>query len=184
MDMFENIMKNDKFLESIVVFYIISMSPNLNLLTSERLNEEIKNNRYLQHLIGFLTICYIISTLDVIEGDKKNAKLLFASVIAHMFILISSKMDSKSGIILMISFAIYYIFIKKSNSEELKLNEDKSLNKKEKEKIKKSKRRMTYGFTILMSIIMFYSCFKYMGKKHVQYGGGFNLDKFIFDKRN
>lgn len=172
-------MDNNKYslIKALFIFYFVMLEFSEKTFTrSVRIN--IISDVLCKHLIKCINLAIILRyILKISDVDK----LISQTFIAYMLFLLLSKIEYQWSIIMIGIFIIYFIIdTKMEHSDILNKKIDNVLNDKEKLIIHK-KHNINRGIIIfILFATMIIGCGLYGKKKIVQYGGGFDLRKFIY----
>lgn len=162
----------------ILLFYVLLNTSLLQPLLSKQWTKTVKNNRLIQHIIGFTTIL-TISTLIAGENEEYSNLILY-TVLGYLWFIFSTKMDIHLNIIIVILLLANYMYGNYLSNENKKIKNDNILTREEKDfLINKNLQKDTYIMFILMACIVG-GMFIYSNKKEIQYGGGkYNFVNFL-----
>lgn len=165
-------------IRTLIFLYVALGMSAINESHSGQLKDFVKNNRYIRHLFGF-SVAYIL-TLDALKSNNQLKIVLFSAIVYIIFLL-STKMNLEWSIIVFTLLIIGFVYDNKATAEMNRINKDKNLKTKDIDDIKKTHDKIK-GF-MLMTIIIIVSigAFNYYTTKKEQYGGGFDIDNFVFD---
>jgi hypothetical protein len=182
---FENLFEfknNDiSLLKILLIFYLIIGSGYIKELYSGQMKDFLQNSRCAQHIIGFTTLMVIINLFAKVN-DASN--VFFYSVLGYMFFILSTKLDLHWNLMIIFLLIIVYFIENKFTQQSLEINYNKHLSEDEKNKIINDNKFIKNTIYIFIIIINLAGLFCYINKKKNQYGGNFNLDKFLFNARN
>jgi chromate transport protein ChrA len=163
--------------------YIITSSPTsifiLYLLISTNFTAELLgcslqkalNNIYLKHLLGFMTMfVFVVISNNDLEIMNPFKQLLYTMLFYGIFLL-TTKMDFKWWIVLIIGLFVIYI---------LQLYKNKKITKnEEKEQFENYQKYLTYfiGGVIFLGVLVYY------GKKKAEFKSEFNDFTFFLGKK-
>lgn len=171
-------MNNISITKILLLFYILIGNSLLQPLLSKQWIDNVKNNRIMQHIIGFTTML----TLAILVSEQKEeySNLILYSIVAYLWFIFSTKMDIHFNIIIIVLLLGNYLYDNYLENQITEIINDKILNQNIKNKLievndKKSKYAM---FSIMILIVV--GMFTYSNKKEVQYGGGYNAINFLF----
>lgn len=166
--------------KAILFFYLFIASNYIKDLYAGQLKDYIKQNRFAQHVIGFITMIIIIINIGKVK-EPKNA--VFYATISYIIFVLSTKLDLEWNIAIVILLTIGYIYETKMYNKETESYNDQSLEDKDKDKIKNSNKRMMSLIINSILIIIAIGVFRYVNKKQIQYGGNFDEVTFLFNGR-
>lgn len=163
------------------LFYLVTLGSQSNLLLSDNLRNFIIENRFAQHLLGFLILfTLMINYTSIIEPTKA----LFYTSLTYFFFILTTKM-SLGWNLLIVAMAVFgYFYEQELTYIENRLKEDENVSDEIKKEQKLKHNQLFTGFVALMVAIVVLGTTFYMDKKVNQYGGNFSLDKFFFANKN
>jgi len=165
--------------KALLVFYLLVANSYTRDLYSGQLSQYIQNNRMAQHFVGYLTMILIMTNF-VGVNDVKTAVIY--SSITYLFFIITTKLDLFWNLSVLFILIFAYLYETQIDNKEKKLSKDEAVTKKDIKKIKKNNnkiKKIIFASIFTVSIIGFIF---YFSRKKKQYGGEFDIDKFIFEK--
>ena len=158
------------------IFYIAITSNYINGLLAKQIRDYIDDNRLIQHVIGFFTMFIIITTFGQVI-DTYTA--LFYAFIGYIWFIFSTKLDLHWNIMIIILLFIGYLYENSLVYKEEELRNDPNLDIKIREKImNKDNNYKKWMLSLIVAITLIGTiCYSY--KKHVQYGGNYNLITYV-----
>lgn len=177
-----NVSGDNSYKTSIVkvmfIFYILIMSNYTENLIAKQTREFINQNRYMQHLLGFMTL-YVLITLIDDTIDTKSA--LVYSLFGYIWFIFSTKLDIHWSIIFLIALAIAYMYENDVKKQIVDIRNDNNLTDEQKKKLIDERVDTQSWILWTMIIITVLGTFFYSQKKQEQYGGGFDVFTYIFN---
>jgi hypothetical protein len=170
---------NISLAKAILLFYLIIANNHTKELFSGQFTNFIEDNRYAQHVIGFITMMVMLNIAGGINDAKKN--LLYTSL-AYGWFTMTTKLDLHWNLLIIALLFSGLIYEFGLVDKEIKSLDDESLEEIDIAKIKKKHNRMKTGIIIAIIFVTLIGTFTYYNKKKVQYGGNFDPMKFIFSK--
>jgi len=173
----QNIKSNHTSIAKVLlVFYVLIASSCTDGLMAKQMREYIKDNKFMQHIIGFLTMIVLVS---MIGGVVDTRSIILYALIGYVWFILSTKLDIHWNIIILSLLFIGFMYENSIEVRETELQNDVSLNDIEKQKILSEDiqvRNWIVGSIIIVTIIgtVFYS-----HKKHEQYGGGYDVFAYM-----
>ncbi len=161
----------------LLFFYILIGNSLLQPLLSKQWINTVKNDRIIQHIIGFTTML----TLAILVSDENEeyVNLILYAFIAYMWFIFSTKMDIHFNVIIIVLLLSNYIYDNHLKNDNKKILDDRILNEDIKNSlIIRNKERSQYVMFSIMTLIIC-GMFMYSNKKEVQYGGGYSLFNFL-----
>lgn len=173
----QNIKSNHTSIAKVLlVFYVLIASSCTDGLMAKQMREYIKDNKFMQHIIGFLTMIILVS---MIGGVVDTRSIIQYALIGYVWFVFSTKLDIHWNIIILSLLFIGFMYENSIEVRETEMRNDESLNDIEKQKILSEDiqvRNWIVGGIIIVTIIgtVFYS-----HKKHEQYGGGYDVFAYM-----
>lgn len=159
----------------LIILYLIVFTNTLTVKFGEKLLYKINENIILKHIIGLITIGIILSLLYSLEGKD----LILYSLLIYFAFLLSTKMSSDLLIIAIVILAGLYFFDYFNDKKINQLNNDNNVSKEIKNNIITNKKNNKRNITLMTLFVVVCGSLIYENKKVGQYGGSFNLDKFL-----
>lgn len=176
--LFNNVSTRSSFIKPLLYFYMAIGVTLIGDLYSGQLVDFIKNNRYAKHIIGLSVI--LLLTSDVAKISDPLTLAFYSSLIYFIF-LMTTKMDLHWSMAIIMLLIIGYIYENGTLTKEIDSINDKTLQDKDIANINKYHDKMKTIIIISIILITIIGTFCYFNKKQHQYGGSFDLDKFMFD---
>jgi len=167
----------------LLTFIIISSSYCSNLF-SNGLKNALETNRYVQHLV----LIILIMSLMILFGNPFGTQLstnhsfniLIITLLIYLWFILITKLDLSWFIAVIIMLAIYFLYENKTSLDINQQLDDSAISTEIRANIVRTFEETNnyilitiFGVTVIGSLI-------YGGEKHVQYGGGFSVNKFWF----
>lgn len=176
----ENIMKGP-LVKGILIFYLLIGSSYVKELYSGQMKDFLSNNRYAQHFIGFTMMLIIIGS---ILGVKDPKRLTVFSILGYFWFILTTKLDVHWNMAIIALLILGYLYENNLDEKEEEVKEDDNLTNEDKEKVVSNNlniRKIIIGSVFAVTIVgtLFYS-----NKKLGQYGGNFDIEKFLLADRN
>lgn len=166
-----------KMIAVLLLFYVIIASNFTKNLMSKQLTSFFEENRYAQHLIGFIMMLTLIM---IVGGVNKIENGILYAVIGYFWFIFTTKLDIQWNIMIIMLLLFGFIYESKLSEKENNIMNDQSLTSVQKEQIiQEHTKYKTYIIIAILSITVIGSTL-YAKKKEVQYGGGFNVMQFLF----
>jgi len=171
---------------AIFIFMLIISGNFLAELFPCRIQKMLKENIYVKHLVGFLTL-FFFGVLTI--PDLANIGGIINSFLLYFIFVITANVDYKIWIILFVLYAIMYILhlikqdynkIKDGTKKIHTSNEVTIFNKINIEQINKIQALVI----TLISILTIVGFIIYMGEKKLEYGKKFKYSIFFTGKTN
>ena len=167
---------------TIFIFLLIACHSFLPELFPCKVREIMRNNLYIKHFIGLLTLTFFVVLTENLYNNM--FQIIYKSIVLYIMLLFIIRTQYQFFIVILILLAILYLLILKKNEMKDKIKEEKN-----QDEIKKITNNINtiifinntiYFIIILVTIIGF---LVYMGKKKYQYKQDFNYITFIFGKQ-
>lgn len=167
----------------LITFIIISSSYCSNLL-SNGLKNALESNRYVQHLV----LIILIMSLMILFGNpfatqlstNHSFNILIITLLIYAWFILMTKLDLSWFIAVIILLAIYFLYESKTTHDiNQQLNDNLISNETKTEIVNTFLQTNNYVLMAIFGVTIVGSLF-YGGEKQVQYGGGFNINKFWF----
>ena len=167
----------------LLTFIIISSSYCSNLF-SNGLKKAIETNKYAQHIV----LIILIMSLMILFGNPFGTKLstnhsfniVIITLLIYAWFILITKLDLSWFIGVIILLAIYFLYESKTTLDINRQLSDSMVNTETKAELMNTFiQTNNYVLMAIFGITIVGSLF-YGGEKQVQYGGGFNVNKFWF----
>lgn len=168
--------KKNTLVEILLIYYLFNISTSSTLVSKQLLNY-VENNRLIKHLIGFITVVVL---LTLIHGTNiSNAEILIYAFLCYTWFILSTKLDIHWNIIILLSLVVAYMYDNIVRNKNDEVDNDKVLTNEEKNKVKNiGNMNNVYILCGIIGITLL-GVYLYSEKKHVQYGGGFDMMTFL-----
>lgn len=173
----QNNKNNVSITKILLLFYMLVGTSLLQPLLSKQWVSTIKNNRLIQHAIGFSTM---LTLFILIFGDQEEySNLVLYTILGYVWFLFSTKMDIHLNLIITLLLLGNYIYTNYIKYENKKIESDNILSEDAKyHLINNNLKKDNYLMFGLMALIVG-GMFMYSDKKEVQYGGGYSVINFL-----
>lgn len=180
--MSKKLLKNFKLLNGeisvvkvLMLLYLLIMTNIMSKNINNKIELIIKNNKYLKHLLGLITLSILLSLIY----NLSDTDLILYSIVLYFVFLLSTKISSKYIIILLLLLSIiyFYDYFNEKKIKEIKI--DTILNENEKNTIIENKKINTRNITISVLSVIICGSLLYENKKINQFGGNFELNNFL-----
>jgi hypothetical protein len=168
----------------LLVYIIISSNMLINVV-NRSIIKEIENNKMLQHMILIILVMSII----IITGSDKGYRvsgnyiinMLTITLMVYIWFIMLMKLDIGYQLSIVLILMIYIIYIT-NNERKLEMTiRDENIDIEKKIIINKMNNIIeNYGLLIIFGLTAIGTVL-YDSEKQVQYGGGYNLTKFLFN---
>lgn len=160
----------------LLIFYVLVASSATDNLMSKQIREYINDNRYMQHILGFLTMIVLVT---LVGGVVDNRAAIFYALVGYIWFIFSTKLDIHWNMIILVLLFVGYMIENSMSVREATIKSDKTLSDKQKQDLIKND--MMYKNWIVGSVLMvtIVGTLFYSQKKHEQYGGGYDIFAYI-----
>lgn len=162
---------------ALLIFYMMVATVFTGNLYSGQLSEYIKTNRWMQHVVGYITMLLIVSK---VAGIKDGYMSLLYSLIAYSWFILTTKLDVHWNLAIIGLLVIGFIYENNMFQKEDDANTDEALDEKDRKRIRHDNKQMKRIIILSIVGITAVGSFLYFNKKQVQYGGNFDISKFMF----
>ena len=169
-------LNNTSLAKILLIFYLIAL--NSNTLISKQMHNYINDNRYVQHILSFMTM-YVLIT--VVCGNIDTRSAIAYALIGYIWFIFTTKIDIHWNIIIIILLFVGYMFENSIHIDENNIKTDKLISNEHKQKIINEnihKKNLLVGGIIMVTII---GTLLYSNKKHAQYGGSYDIFTYILN---
>ena len=163
----------------LLLFYVLITLGDAENLISKQTKELIRSNRYIQHVLGFMTL-FVLITLIVDDIDTRSA--VAYAMLGYIFFIFTTKLDAHWNIIILILLFIGYGLEHsfKTRTKEIGSDNNISLDDKTKLCAEITQYKNWIVGTVLIVTLIGTTC--YSQKKIEQYGGGYDALVYIFGR--
>ena len=169
----------------LLLTYIIIASSYCSNLFSNGLKEAISSNKFAQHII----LITLIMSLMIIFGNPFNVEItsnqpiniLIMTLLVYVWFILTTKLDIAWNIGIIILLAIYFLFESKKIADLNIVLKDPILELDKKKEIINGFIHIQNYILVAIFGVSIIGTFCYASEKQVQYGGGFNLNNFLFE---
>lgn len=172
---------NLTMITALLLFYLLIANNHLQNLYSGQLNDYIQQNRWIQHLIGYIMMLVIII---IIAGVKNVIIAALYAIIAYGWFILTTKLSIGWNIVIFGLLLIGFLYETILTDKEDKLKSDDNLTIQEVKKIKQKNNNSKKIILLTVLAVTIIGTIIYTNKKLDQYGGNFDADKFLFNPRN
>jgi len=165
----------------LLFFYLTIASGYLIDLYGTQFRDLIEKDRYVRHVIAFIMLL-VLMNLVTNETDIKT--LILYSIAAYVLFILSTKMNIYWNTVLFGLLVIAYLFENQNKENEISMKKDPNLHQTEINNIKTKNEFQSNIMAITIIVVAVIGVFLYVSSKHAQYGGCFDLNKFLFGGRN
>jgi len=173
---------NDKLtIYCIFIFFLLIFVDDAKNIFPCRMRYVFENNLYLKHLLGYLTITFLVVLLEHIPNKNLKRIFLVSFYLYLVFILISKTEYGFFVPIFILISIIYVLYLKREEIEK----EKESSSKDKKEELEKNHNliiKINNVFIIIVIGLTIVGFLFYMGRKKYEYKNNFSYLTFIFGK--
>jgi hypothetical protein len=164
-------------IDIILSFYLMLSIPSLQTLLPKKYIEFVSSNRMIQHLIAFMAMIFIIHHLH--KEIELYDSIKYAIGLYCLFLL-TTKMDLQITIIALLLLTVCYFYESSLNAKIEQLTNDKAISMDKKDELILEQQKNKAYMYVAVVLLLIGGSYVYCEKKRIQYGGGFDLDKYIF----
>jgi hypothetical protein len=169
---------NTSLAKVLFVFYVLIASGYTDSLLSKQMREYIQDNKFMQHFIGFMTMIVLITFIGGVTDTKS---IIFYSLIAYTWFILSTKLDIHWNMAILLLLFIGYIYENDMMNREIEIKNDKNLSDDEKKKIIENDNQIKVIIVGIIIVVTIVGTLFYSYKKHEQYGGGYDIFEYILN---
>lgn len=158
---------NNDVMKTLIFVYIFLLCFNKSLFTNS-VQKNISDDKIIKQFLLFFCISLVSRYIFLIKDINK---IIINSFITYFIILLLSKCETEMTMII-IGFIVLYFVIDSKIEQKYVKQEQKH------DTYTKNTSRNFVIFLFLISMIV--GCGMYSNKKYVQYGGSFEMKKFLF----
>ena len=162
----------------LLIFYVLIATGSADSLMSKQMKSYIQSNRYIQHIIGFLTMIILVT---LVGGIVDTRSAIIYALVGYIWFVFSTKLDIHWNMVILILLFIGYMYENSMTVREKEINSDNNLT--EEQKLIIINKNNNYKAIIVGSVIIItiFGALFYSHKKVEQYGGGYDVFAFIFN---
>lgn len=165
---------------ALLIFYMIIANNFIADLYSGQLRDYIRSNRWMQHMIGYITMLLLIVQFgNITDGWKAT----LYSLVGYGWFILTTKLDIQWSLAILGLLVIGFMYEKNMFQKEKLLKSDQAVEKKQKKRIRKENNNMKKIIALSIFFITVVGTLMYFMKKKEQYGGSFDTVKFFLDDR-
>lgn len=165
----------------LLIFYLFIGSGYVKELYSGQMKDFLLSNRYAQHFIGYTSLFLITSEFSDIYDPKYN---LFYSALAYIWFIFTTKLDLQWNLAIILLLIFGYIYEKQLLFKQEQSEKDPVLEENDKNNIKQKHAKIRMIILVSIVLITLIGTVFYANKKIEQYGGNFDLEKYLLAGRN
>lgn len=170
--------KNNKtsLAKVLLIFYVLIASNFTEGLMSKQMKESLQSNRLMQHIIGFLAMIVLVTTVG---GIVDNRLAILYSLIGYLWFIFTTKLDIHWNVIILALLFVGYLYENSLSSQEQDILEDENLTEDKVNNIIKNNTDYRLFIVLTVIIITMVGTAFYTNKKNEQYGGGFDIVTYL-----
>ena len=170
-------MDSTSLLKPLFIFYVMLSNAGSIDLLGKQYREMIQENRLAKHVVTFS----VLLTFVILYGENESVTQAVAlSLGLYALFLMTTKLDVQWNIIVVTILLFAFLYETHTDIKEKKLKTDSTLDlTTAKNIVSQHKRNKMYIGAIIIGITVI-AALLYSRKKQEQYGGGYDLAKFIF----
>jgi len=169
-------MNNIPLIKIFIIAYILIFSSLLLPMFSNKIINEIKDNKIMQHILLFIFILIIVTEYN----DEFDIQMTtFYSGIIYLWFIFFTKMDKYFHIIVFSVLLLCYFYQKSLTKKTQTTSSDDVLSEEEKDGIINDLLNKDWYLTIGIMSLIVGGMLVYSNKKEGQYGGGYSLINFL-----
>lgn len=176
-EMFDIKMDNLPITKILLMFYLLIGNSLLQPLLSKQWITTVKNDRIIQHLIGFTTMLTLAILISNESEDYVN--IIMCSIIGYIWFIFSTKMDIHFNMMIIVLLIASYLYDNSLKTQNKKILSDKILTDDQKQDIIINNNIKSKCVMFGMMALIVGGMIMYSNKKEGQYGGGFSLVNFL-----
>ena len=161
----------------VLLFYLVIANNYTNNLLSHQFRDFMKDNRYAQHFIGYLTMLVLIS---IVGGVTDPTLATTYSLIAYLWFIFTTKLDLSWNLLIIGIMVFFLLYENTMLDKEVRSESDQALEEQDKEKIKNRHNRLKALVVVAILIITIIGGSFYLNKQIVQHGGDFDGVTYVF----
>jgi hypothetical protein len=162
----------------LLIFYVLVASRSTDSLMAKQMRSYIQENRYVQHILGFLVMIILVT---LVGGIVDTRSAIVYALVGYIWFIFSTKLDIHWNLVILILLFVGYMYENSMSVREAEIMSDNNLTEEQKNAIIANDNRyktMIVGAVMIVTVIgtIFYS-----HKKIEQYGGSYDVLTYIFN---
>lgn len=166
----------DLIIKSFLLFYLINLNSSNNIL-SKQMNRFMLDNRIVDHIIKFITLYVIVLLLDLANN---HVYALMYSITIYFWFIFSTKLDIHLNLIVLAILFFAFLYNNRLKNYINEIMADKILDDENKKNIINNQKNYSMEILTIILLITFAGNILYSNKKEIQYGGGFDVVRYMF----
>ena len=159
-------------------FYLLIGANYIAGLYAKQMGNFIKDNRYAQHIIGFLLMFVLITNTSKL---KNQTNIFFYAILGYILFTFSTKVDLPWNFAIIGLLLVGYLYEHRMKNKEKDSEDDQALEDVDKKKITKKNNFNRLVVIVSIAIVIIIGTSMYFNKKQIQYGDKFDMTKFVFN---
>jgi len=168
---------NTSLIKVLLVFYLIIASNFTGGLMGKQMREYMEKNRFIQHIVGFITMIVVVT---LIGGIVDTHKAVVYALIGYTWFIFTTKLDIHWNLIILTLLFVGYMYENSKKLSEVHVVDDKNLPNDVKEQIIQQDTNYNTYFACVIILITVIGTLLYSDKKYQQYGSGYDPVKYVF----
>jgi Ca2+/Na+ antiporter len=169
------------YAKALLLFYILLIGSSATNLIGTQLGDFIRDNRYFQHVVGYVTMMTLLSEFSGVDEPKK---LLFMTTLLYAWFILTTKLEVQWNLAILLLLVLAYLYENHLETKEKSLIEDQAADNDDLNRVVSQDDRIKYFITISIGVITIIGTILYLQRKRVQYGGDFDLERYLLEGRN
>ena len=141
------------------------------------MREYINDSRYVQHFLGFLLMYSLVATVSKL---RSQTSIVAYSAIGYLLFTLSTKLDLPWNLAIVGMLIVSYLYEQKMHKKEQDSDDDPALEDNDKKRIVIKHKINKYIMMIGVAAVIAIGTSCYYKRKKVQYGGAFDVNKYVF----
>ena len=162
--------------KTLLLFYLVSASGFLGDLFSKDL-KAFFNTKPGQHILGLVVLMAVIIEYS---GVTDVYKILLYTLLGYVWFLFTTKMNIKWNLIVIALLFVGFLYEARLNKKEKDASQDQALDQDNINNIKNKNNKLKNIIILSIGVVTLIGGFSFYTEKKVQYGGDFNIDKYLF----
>lgn len=167
--------------KALLIFHLWLISSQATGLLGTQFKDFIKENRYFQHIFGYVLMLTIIGEFDKIHDPFK---LMWYTSLAYVIFILFTKLELQWNLAILIMLTIGYLYDIYIKGKMKRLKEDPVIESEDLGKNKSNNNQMRNLIFATIVVVASIGFAFYIQRKNVQYGDNFDMTKFLFADRN
>lgn len=166
---------------ALLLFYLIPMSNYTSPILGTQLRDFAGENRYFQHAVGYISMLVLLSEFNQISG---LTDLFFVTTALYFLFILTTKLELQWNLALLILLVGAYLWNLHFHKKEVESIQDQSMEQEDIEKMSQKHDSYRTLIFVTVAVVAVIGTTLYLQRKRVQYGGNFDLEKYLLQGRN